>query len=122
MTVGSEERKKIEDVLERVKDMQSTLRSIESMLSEIVGESMSQPPEWMIDRLKVWKAIDAKGGIVEYDEYLKILDRVGYDHRGAGGFFKGKNPSLTGVAGDRIALTPRAKEYLDEYKDFLNEL
>ena len=114
--------KQISDIREMVKEAQNTLKNVENMLAKIIGENSNPLPDWMGDRLKVWKEIDSRGGVVEHNEYIKILDKVGYDHRGAGGFFRGEKPSLTLLAGDRIALTPIAKEYLEQYKDYLDDL
>lgn len=52
-------------------------------------------------------------------EFHRIAKRVGYDPRGAAGFFKGKNASLTYLPShdggeDRVFITKRGKQYWEE--------
>ena len=58
------------------------------------GEAEEEVEDWMINRLKVWKRIQDKGGSVTREQLHEIAKDVGMDNRGLGGFFVGKHRSL----------------------------
>lgn len=111
-----EQNQEITDALRTIEKAMSQLRRAKQTLSQYVGEAVGEPPEWLRNRLKVWKKIYQEGKIVTRTKFHQILKSAGYsDPRMAGGFFQGRYCSLVYVAGDKVALTEVAIDSLKEY-------
>jgi len=91
--------------LETIKaSAESILKKVNSLL-ENMGESGALTSEqWWNRRNSVLAAVLSKGGTVSSDEWREIGAKYGFDPRGLGGFYVGKNASMTRIAGDRRAL------------------
>ena len=73
----------------------------------------------MVRRLRVWKKIQDRGGVVTREELHEIVEEIGMDPRGLGGFFAGPDSSLVHVAQDKIALRQWAAEEVERYRRWL---
>jgi len=107
----------LREVLNDVRRMQVTLSTIESKVGRLLGEEVAEPtvPEWALQRVNIWKAIQEEGGIVAKEKLHQITRRLGVDNRALGGFFTGRDPSLVRLADGRIALAERAKRKMMEW-------
>ncbi len=117
----TQEIRELRNIRERLERIQEDLEEVRVRLARLTGEaeSFEIPPEWMQPRLRVWHEIHQKGGIVPLEELHKIAGKIGYDLRGLGGFFGGNEPSLTRIAGGKVALTESAVKKVERYKDWL---
>ena len=112
--------KNIKELLEQI---ERNIAEIRSKINTLLGEGPEKPPDWCIPRVFVWYGIYNKGGLVSRDEFHRIGEEYGYDHRGLGGFFTGKEPSLryVGVNKDTVALEDWAKDIVERYKDWIEQ-
>jgi len=110
------EKRQIKDVLKFVRKAQIDIKVAEARLLALLGEeSEMEIPEWAVDRVNLWKDLYAKGGTVDKRELYKIAKKHGFDNRGLGGFFVGKNKSLMKLADGRIALTESATNKMKDW-------
>jgi hypothetical protein len=110
----------IKEILNALDKARNELDNIRAILAKLTGETVLLiPPEWERKRLKAWAKIHEKGDLVTYDEWQKIVNHVGYDPRGTGGFFAGDNPSLIWVGEDKVALTKWAAQEVEKYRQWL---
>jgi len=72
-------------------------------------------PEWMKRRLRVWKRVWNKGGVISREQLHSIASEVGLDNRGLGGFFVGNRRSLIKLPDGRIQLSEAAVEAVKKY-------
>ena len=88
------------------------------LISLLLGEEVEKvPPDWLIKRLRLLWAIEKRGGVVTREELHRLARDIGYDPRGLGGLFKGGY--LVTIAGDRVAITEKARELIDHWRDWL---
>jgi len=98
------------------------LNEARARLAGVEPDSFSfTPPLHLVPRLRVWSDVTKRGGIVTEAELREIAAKAGYDTRGLGGFFTGKNPSLVMVAGGRVALAAWASNEVERYKAWLEK-
>jgi hypothetical protein len=115
------ERSDVERILQKVERVQPQLLEIRSDLQSLLGEETEfAPPNWLKDRLKVWKAIVDRGGVVTRGELYEIADEQGYKRRGLGGFFAGPDSSLVEVGSDKIGIRKWALDEVEKYRRWLN--
>ena len=115
----TEKSQQIQEILETIRNCQVELKRAENTLLQLLGEEQESVPEWMLLRLKIWKSIKEKGGIVTKEELYQIAKKVGIDNRGLGGFFTGKNASLVQLGDDKVALTQVGEKKLNQYEEHL---
>lgn len=111
--IDKRELRKIRKDLDRIEhEINVTARHVDRILGK---EGKPDLPDWAYPRLNVWKEIHAKGGIVTKEELHRIASKYHIDNRGLGGFFSGKNSSLTKLSDGRIALTNSATKRMKEW-------
>lgn len=89
-------------------------------LEQVTGASgVLTPPSYMIYPLLVCREIEKEGGVVSKSRFHEIGKKYGYSPRGLNGFFVGKNAWVVMLADERVALTRKAKERLDGYREWL---
>ncbi len=107
----ADNRENLEQALQQVERIQTQLSELKAKIQSLLGkETEFTPPDWLQDRLRVWKKILDKGGVVTRDKLYEIVDDEGYDRRGLGGFFAGPDSSLVEVGNDKIGIRPWAAD------------
>jgi len=119
--------KNVSRAIEKLEKLsQKMAKQISELKAESFGENMPtqltlignklkdfsdfQNNDWMQRRIEFWCKIYNKSSIVTENEIRNIWQSMGMDNRGLGGFFVGRNPSLTKLLDGRIALTSKASE------------
>jgi hypothetical protein len=79
----------------------------------------SADPKWLTDTAKQWRLLSDfaanHGGILGPREWSRLGRRHGYDPRGLGGFFVGKQP-LMASDGERRVLTDRGQRFIERWR------
>ena len=118
MSVGRDELEKLRGVLE---EAMIKLNEATIILSRLLGEEVEEaPPSWMVRRLRVWRKIVDKGGVVTREELYETAKSVGMDKRGLGGFFTGK-ASLTETVEGKVAIRKWAADLVKKYRGWLEK-
>lgn len=77
-------------------------------------------PQWLKDTAKQWGLLNAlaiqHNGDASPDEWSRLGRQHGYDPRGLGGFFVGKQP-LMGRQGERRVLTEYGRRFIERWRD-----
>jgi len=102
--------------LERIREVVEQMEIQMKELKRMIGRRTSGEKQELIRRVKILQAIGDKGGVITQEEYYQILQDSGMDRQGGGGWFVGSKPSLTYIAGNRVALTSEGKVRLGEWK------
>lgn len=118
-----EERFRDRDLRRLLQQTESAITSMEEMRRTIqtwLGEDVvDMPPDWRVRSLIVWAAVKRRGDVVEYEEFKRILQKIGYSPQAIGGFFAGDNSSMIHVGEDKVALRRWAAEEVEYYEDWL---
>ena len=109
----------LHEVLQSIEKVQMQLEEIRGHIQNLLGETQFAPPDWLRDRLRVWKRIADEGGVVTRAKLYEIADEVGYDRRGLGGFFAGPESSLVELGKDKIGIRRWAAEEVENYREWL---
>jgi len=102
--------------IERIREVVEQMEIQMKELKKMIGRRTQGEKQELVRRVDILQAIIDKGGVVTQDEYWQILQDSGMDRQGGGGWFVGTKPSLTYIAGDRVALTSEGKVRLGEWK------
>ena len=109
---------KIEEIREVIEQMENQMQE----LKRIIGRRTSDEKQELVRRVNILEAIENKESVVSQDEYYEILQNAGMDRQGGGGWFVGTKPSLTYIAGNRVALTADGRKKLEEWKRRIGNL
>ena len=113
-------RKDLQEILRSIEKVETQIEEIRANIQALLGEETGfSPPDWLIDRLKVWKKIVDRDGVVTRAQLHAIVDEEGYDRRGLGGFFAGPQSSLVEVGSDKIGIRRWAVEEVEKYREWL---
>ena len=102
----------IEMIREVVERMEIQMKELKKM----IGRRTQGEKQELVRRVNILQAIGDKGGVITQEEYWQILKEAGMDRQGGGGWFVGTKPSLTYIAGTRVALTSEGKVRLGDWK------
>ena len=117
MTVRRED---LQEILRSIERVQTQIEEIRANIQTLLGEETEfAPPDWLRDRLKVWKKIVDIGGVVTRAQLYAIADEEEYDRRGLGGFFAGPQSSLVEIGSDKIGIRRWAVEEVEKYREWL---
>jgi hypothetical protein len=79
----------------------------------------SAGPKWLTDTAKQWALLNDfaanHGGDLAASAWSRLGRKHGYDPRGLGGFFVGKQP-LMASDGDRRVLTARGQRFIERWR------
>lgn len=110
----------LQGILHSIEQVHMQIEKIKANIQGLVGEKAEfGPPDWLEDRLKVWKRILDNGGVVTRAQLYRITDEIGYDRRGVGGFFAGPDSSLVEIGSDKIGIRRWATEDVENYREWL---
>jgi hypothetical protein len=82
-----------------IRDAQAALGRLKAHLESLEKQTRPGEEHWFHRPGKMLWLIREQGGQVTTEEFYRLGAELGYDRRGLGGFFSGKNPTLE-IAGD----------------------
>jgi hypothetical protein len=113
-------KKEVERLISELKNVLNTLEIVIARLEKIAGiTEVEVPPEHLQKALRLCWLVKEKGGVISKDDLRQLGMKVGYDPRGLGGLYVGKNPWLVEIAGGKVALTQKAMEIVEKYREWL---
>lgn len=104
-----------EKMLEILDDFEEKIQDLRNILEDKTSDKKQK----YLTRIKIIEAIKNEGGIVEQDKYYQIVDKAGMSRQGASAFFA-YDGALARIAGNRIAVTPKADDRLKRWREKAN--
>lgn len=118
----------LRDEILRLKKIVEEIQTTILRLEKVIGESdIIEPPDGIKKALLLCYKIRKKYGVtISKDDLYKLAKEVGYDMRGLGGLFvKGKSGEeawLVKLPDDRVAITQKAVDKIEKYKEWLKSI
>lgn len=112
---------KLEDEIESIKtDVERLSSRIERLRQRRAHASVnakmprSEPFPILRKRMRLWERLHVADGIVDRETFYRLAEKVGYDRKMLGGFFKGKG-SLVWIDDDKVGLRAWAAREVEDY-------
>jgi len=117
--VEESNKREIENVIGKLKEVTRELQSEIARLERIIGTTeILTPPKDIARPLLLCWLIKKEGGVVSREKFHELGRKVGYDPRGLGGLFVA-NSWLVGIADNKVALAQGTEKELEKYREWL---
>jgi hypothetical protein len=102
----------------KIEEARNLLLQATKILGSLIEEEVQESDleDWMKVRVELWCRVYNEGGVVTREKLHEIwVNTMHKDARGLGGFFVGRNASLTWTSNDKAALTKNAADSIESW-------